>query len=216
VGRGDFDPSTTKILHLINNPERQAWMANDKFVAALKNEIDQLRVKVAAPEDSAAASASTSTSTTSSAAPASSEAVGAGAVSSETALLLKQLQESNGRLVKELQETQVRMEKVKAALKNKIQEFRKVCYDVFGYQIDFLEDRQFRLKWMYAMDSDGFLLKLVKDRSELLETEFSQRFPQEIAEYLTKLRSLPMLMAHVTIKLFQARQAARLGQQQAR
>ena len=53
-------------------------------------------------------------------------------------------------LKKQVESAELRNQRLKEVFHTKIQEFRKVCYALTGYQIDVTTESQYRLTSMYA------------------------------------------------------------------
>ncbi|NXX90834.1 MD1L1 protein, partial [Centropus bengalensis] len=132
--QGDYDPSRTKVLHFSMNPASLAKQQRKEEQQQLQEECERLRELVRVLEGGGSI-------------PANLEGVGSLPSSQEVAELKKQV---------------VSAERVSQRLKEvfqtKIQEFRKVCYTLTGYQIDITTDSQYRLTSIYAEHQGDCLL----------------------------------------------------------
>uniref|UniRef100_A0A674G7C1 Mitotic arrest deficient 1 like 1 n=1 Tax=Taeniopygia guttata TaxID=59729 RepID=A0A674G7C1_TAEGU len=88
----------------------------------------------------------------------------------------------------------------------KIQEFRKVCYTLTGYQIDITTENQYRLSSIYAEHQGDCLLFKASSSSggkmQLLETEFSRTIRELIELHLLRQDSIPAFLSALTLDLF--------------
>ncbi|KAK2497433.1 hypothetical protein MC885_007074, partial [Smutsia gigantea] len=123
---GAYDQSTTKVLHLSTNPASAARQRLREDRARLQEECGRLRGLVHALESGRPAPADLE--------------VAVGLPSSEEVAELK----------KQVESAELKNQRLKEVFQTKIQEFRKVCYTLTGYQIDVTTESQYRLTSMYA------------------------------------------------------------------
>ncbi|XP_057343433.1 mitotic spindle assembly checkpoint protein MAD1 isoform X2 [Manis pentadactyla] len=124
--QGDYDQSRTKVLHLSMNPASTARQRLREDRAQLQEECRRLRGLVHALESGHPTLADLE--------------VAVGLPSSEEVAELK----------KQVESAELKNQRLKEVFQTKIQEFRKVCYALTGYQIDVTTESQYRLTSMYA------------------------------------------------------------------
>lgn len=64
----------------------------------------------------------------------------------------------NTELKKQVESAELKNQRLKEVFQTKIQEFRKVCYTLTGYQIDITTENQYRLTSIYAEHQGDCLL----------------------------------------------------------
>ncbi|XP_045432882.1 mitotic spindle assembly checkpoint protein MAD1 isoform X3 [Pipistrellus kuhlii] len=179
--QGDYDQSKTKVLHLSANPAREAQQSRRQDQARLQEECERLRKLVCALERGGPV-------------PADLEAAGLPS-SKEVAELRKQVESS-----------ELRNQRLKEVFQAKVQEFRKVCYTLTGYQVDITRESQYRLTSMYAERQDDCLVFKATGPAgtgmQLLETEFSRTVPELIELHLLRQDSIPAFLSALTLDLF--------------
>lgn len=57
-----------------------------------------------------------------------------------------------------MESAELKNQRLKEVFQTKIQEFRKVCYTLTGYQVDITRENQYRLTSMYAEHKDDCLI----------------------------------------------------------
>nr|XP_021146093.1 mitotic spindle assembly checkpoint protein MAD1 isoform X10 [Columba livia] len=136
--QGDYDPSRTKVLHLSMNPASLAKQQRKEEQQQLQEECERLRELVRVLEGGGAI-------------PGNLEGVGGFQSPQEVAELKKQVESA-----------ELKNQRLKEVFQTKIQEFRKVCYTLTGYQIDITTENQYRLTSIYAEhQGDCLLFKVV-------------------------------------------------------
>nr|XP_021146089.1 mitotic spindle assembly checkpoint protein MAD1 isoform X6 [Columba livia] len=137
--QGDYDPSRTKVLHLSMNPASLAKQQRKEEQQQLQEECERLRELVRVLEGGGAI-------------PGNLEGVGGFQSPQEVAELKKQVESA-----------ELKNQRLKEVFQTKIQEFRKVCYTLTGYQIDITTENQYRLTSIYAEhQGDCLLFKSLK------------------------------------------------------
>ncbi|XP_060029162.1 mitotic spindle assembly checkpoint protein MAD1 isoform X2 [Erinaceus europaeus] len=121
--QGDYDRSKTKVVHLSANPASLARRHLGEEQARLQEECERLRGLVQALERGGALPP---------------ELGAAGLPSSKEVAELKRQVES----------AELKNQRLKEVFQTKIQEFRKVCYTLTGYQVDITTENQYRLSSM--------------------------------------------------------------------
>ncbi|KAL2916663.1 coiled-coil domain-containing protein mad1 [Polyrhizophydium stewartii] len=183
LGRGEFDPQTTRVLALAENPEARALRDRRAIVEALTAENKELRaqLKLAQASDAQPATGDTSSSawharastrsatwratagdameTDEDAAPDGLKGgvVGTGDMIPVESLRTKELE--CARLAEELQGANKRMLRLKEVFSSKIQEYREAVYTLLGFKLDIQQDGQVRLVSSYgsALHDPAFL-----------------------------------------------------------
>ncbi|NXD49367.1 MD1L1 protein, partial [Corvus moneduloides] len=132
--QGDYDPSRTKVLHFSMNPMSLAKQQRKEEQQQLQEECERLRELVRVLEGGGSISGNL-------------EGVGGFQSPQEIAELKKQVESA-----------ELKNQRLKEVFQTKIQEFRKVCYTLTGYQIDITTENQYRLSSMYAEHQGDCLL----------------------------------------------------------
>lgn len=180
--QGDYDQSKTKVLHLSLNPAGAARQRLREDQQQLQQECARLRELVRALEAGGPV-------------PAHLEATSELPSSREVAELKKQVESA-----------ELKNQRLKEVFQTKIQEFRKACYTLTGYQVDITTENQYRLTSMYAeQKTDCLIFKAAGPsgtRMQLLETAFSRTVPGLIELHLLQQDSIPAFLSALTLDLF--------------
>ncbi|XP_034525587.1 mitotic spindle assembly checkpoint protein MAD1 isoform X1 [Ailuropoda melanoleuca] len=180
--QGSYDQSRTKVLHMSMNPASAAKQRLREDQAQLQEECKQLRELVHALERGGPI-------------PADLEAVASLPSSKELTELRKQVESA-----------ELKNQRLKEVFQTKIQEFRKVCYALTGYQIDITTENQYRLTSMYAEHkADCLIFKATGPsgtKMQLLETAFSHTVQELIELHLLRQDSIPAFLSALTLDLF--------------
>nr|XP_023411678.1 mitotic spindle assembly checkpoint protein MAD1 isoform X1 [Loxodonta africana] len=180
--QGDYDQSRTKVLHLRMNPASAARQRLRENQVQLQEECERLRELVHTLERGGAV-------------PADLEGTAGLPSAKEVAELKKQVESA-----------ELKNQRLKEVFQTKIQEFRKVCYTLTGYQIDITTENQYRLTSMYAEHkADCLLFKATGPsgaKMQLLETEFSRTVGELIELHLLRQDSIPAFLSSLTLDLF--------------
>ncbi|NWS14642.1 MD1L1 protein, partial [Pachyramphus minor] len=134
TGQGNYDPSRTKVLHFSMNPTTLAKQQRKEEQQQLQEECERLRELVRVLEGGGSISGNL-------------EGVGSFQSPQEVAELKKQVESA-----------ELKNQRLKEVFQTKIQEFRKVCYTLTGYQIDITTENQYRLSSIYAEHQGDCLL----------------------------------------------------------
>ncbi|XP_006889670.1 PREDICTED: mitotic spindle assembly checkpoint protein MAD1 [Elephantulus edwardii] len=179
--QGDYDQSRTKVLHLRMNPAGMARQRLREDQVQLQQECERLRELVRALE------------------------LGGAVPDLEAASGLPSAREVAD-LKKQVESAELKNQRLKEVFQTKIQEFRKVCYTLTGYQIDITTENQYRLTSMYAEHkADCLLFKATGPsgtKMQLLETEFSRTVGELIELHLLNQDSIPAFLSSLTLDLF--------------
>ncbi|XP_061064623.1 mitotic spindle assembly checkpoint protein MAD1 isoform X2 [Eubalaena glacialis] len=180
--QGDYDQSRTKVLHLSLNPAGAARQRLHEDRQRLREECERLQELVRALEAGGAV-------------PTNLEAAAGLPSSREVAELKKQVESA-----------ELKNQRLKEVFQTKIQEFRKVCYTLTGYQVDITTENQYRLTSMYAeRKTDCLIFKAAGPsgtKMQLLETEFSRTAQELIELHLLQQGSIPAFLSALTLDLF--------------
>ncbi|KAM9057260.1 mitotic spindle assembly checkpoint protein MAD1 isoform 2-T2 [Megaptera novaeangliae] len=182
--QGDYDQSRTKVLHLSLNPAGAARQRLHEDRQQLREECERLRELVRALEAGGTV-------------PTDLEAAAGLPSSREVAELKKQVESA-----------ELKNQRLKEVFQTKIQEFRKVCYTLTGYQVDITTENQYRLTSMYAeRKTDCLIFKAAGPsgtKMQLLETEFSRTATVQelIGLHLLRQASIPAFLSALTLDLF--------------
>ncbi|OWK61911.1 mitotic spindle assembly checkpoint protein MAD1 isoform X1 [Lonchura striata] len=180
--QGDYDPSRTKVLHFSMNPLSLAKQQRKEEQQQLQEECERLRELVRVLKGGGSVSGNL-------------EGVGAFQSPQEVAELKKQVESA-----------ELKNQRLKEVFQTKIQEFRKVCYTLTGYQIDITTENQYRLSSIYAEHQGDCLLFKASSSSggkmQLLETEFSRTIRELIELHLLRQDSIPAFLSALTLDLF--------------
>ncbi|XP_047920351.2 mitotic spindle assembly checkpoint protein MAD1 isoform X4 [Anser cygnoides] len=139
--QGDYDPSKTKVLHFSMNPASLAKQQRKEEQQQLQEECERLRELVRVLEGGGSIHGNL-------------EGVGSFQSPQEIAELKKQVESA-----------ELKNQRLKEVFQTKIQEFRKVCYTLTGYQIDITTENQYRLTSIYAEHQGDCLLFKVRASS---------------------------------------------------
>ncbi|XP_061848511.1 mitotic spindle assembly checkpoint protein MAD1 [Colius striatus] len=180
--QGDYDPSRTKVLHFSMNPASLAKQQRKEEQQQLQEECERLRELVRVLEGGGSI-------------PANLEGLGSFQSPQEIAELKRQVESA-----------ELKNQRLKEVFQTKIQEFRKVCYTLTGYQIDITTENQYRLSSIYAEHQGDCLLFKASSSSggkmQLLETEFSRTIRELIELHLLRQDSIPAFLSALTLDLF--------------
>ncbi|XP_074960985.1 mitotic spindle assembly checkpoint protein MAD1 isoform X1 [Phalacrocorax aristotelis] len=180
--QGDYDPSRTKVLHFSMNPASLAKQQRKEEQQQLQEECERLRELVRVLEGGGSI-------------PGNLEGVASFQSPQEIAELKKQVESA-----------ELKNQRLKEVFQTKIQEFRKVCYTLTGYQIDITTENQYRLTSIYAEHQGDCLLFKASGSSggkmQLLETEFSRTIRELIELHLLRQDSIPAFLSALTLDLF--------------
>ncbi|XP_032249905.1 mitotic spindle assembly checkpoint protein MAD1 isoform X3 [Phoca vitulina] len=180
--QGSYDQSRTKVLHMSMNPASAAKQRLREDQVRLQEECEQLRELVRALERGGPV-------------PAGLEAAASLPSSTELTELRKQVESA-----------ELKNQRLKEVFQTKIQEFRKVCYALTGYQIDITTENQYRLTSMYAEHkADCLIFKATGPsgaKMQLLETAFSHSVRELIELHLLRQDSIPAFLSALTLELF--------------
>uniref|UniRef100_A0A2K5C9U7 Mitotic spindle assembly checkpoint protein MAD1 n=1 Tax=Aotus nancymaae TaxID=37293 RepID=A0A2K5C9U7_AOTNA len=181
--QGDYDQSKTKVLHMSLNPASVARQRLREDHNQLQAECERLRVLLRTMERGGTV-------------PADLESAAASLPSSKEVAELR----------KQVESAELKNQRLKEVFQTKIQEFRKACYTLTGYQIDITTENQYRLTSLYAEhQGDCLIFKATGpsgSKMQLLETEFSRTVGELIEVHLRRQDSIPAFLSSLTLELF--------------
>lgn len=183
--QGDYDPTKTKIIHVLQNPHALAQKAREEELEKLKEDNEKLKKRNQILEENG------------------------GMVEGITMQVEENLQQSSPSkeiesLKSQLASAEMRNQRLKEVFSKTSKEFREVCYELTGYKFDIPCANQYRLTSMYAERQKDYLLFQQNPQGEiqLLQTDFSMTFETVMEKYLKEYKSLPMFLSHITMELF--------------
>ncbi|XP_073742495.1 mitotic spindle assembly checkpoint protein MAD1 isoform X2 [Callorhinus ursinus] len=225
--QGSYDQSRTKVLHMSMNPASAAKQRLRGDQARLQEECEQLRELVRALERGgpvpagleAAASLPSSTELTAPQIRVTAPEPAARPCRCGKMTLLfprspmldlpcecRDQWPTSKELRKQVESAELKNQRLKEVFQTKIQEFRKVCYALTGYQIDITTENQYRLTSMYAEHkADCLIFKATGPsgaKMQLLETAFSHSVRELIELHLLRQDSIPAFLSALTLDLF--------------
>ncbi|KAK5671860.1 coiled-coil domain-containing protein mad1 [Batrachochytrium dendrobatidis] len=196
IGRGEYDPTTTRIVMLADNPESKAALDRNQIHEAMAAENKELRMRLeqvggaCMPSRSACADEPQS-----------------GMIPIES-LHTKEIQ--CNQLQEELDGCNKRMTRLKEVFGTKIQEFREAVYILLGFKVEIQIDGQVRVASMYAHNIDDPVLLFTSATNPQIElqlvggtNESRNALHQNVQMYLEQHRSIPALLAATTLNWFE-------------
>eukprot|EP01134_Creolimax_fragrantissima_P001295 CFRG1295T1 len=172
----DYDPHTTKVLHMRTNP---TVSEREKVQQDLMDEVSRLKEELSRVHP---------------------DGGGADGMAS-----IKMMDENRG-LREQLKTATNRNNVIKQMFSKNFDQFREVVFTLFGFKIDMDELHRYKLRSLYADSPDDYLLFKGSDgsgRVDLLETEYSNQMSGKIEAYLGTCRSIPAFLSSITLDLFQ-------------
>ncbi|GFO28634.1 mitotic spindle assembly checkpoint protein mad1-like [Plakobranchus ocellatus] len=183
--QGDYDPTKTKIIHMLENPHSLSQKARQEELDRLREDNKKLKKRNQILEENG------------------------GVVEGITMQVDEKIQclspsKEVEDLKTQLASAEMRNQRLKEIFSKTSKEFREVCYQLTGYRFDIPCANQYRLTSMYAERQKDYLLfqQNAQGEVQLLQTDFSMAFQDAMENYLQNLKSLPMFLSHITIELF--------------
>ncbi|EQC33180.1 hypothetical protein, variant [Saprolegnia diclina VS20] len=175
LGRGEFNPRTTKVVHMMLNPTSHHALAPEPAdIVALREENERLKetLQQATHQTPRAKPPTSAASIT---------------TPHETVEGLRMLNQ-----------------RLKEVFRDQINKYRDAVYRVTGYKID-LKKNELSLRSMYAEnEADEIKFRLVDDENmALLETDFCASLDPKYLGYLSHCNSPPAFVSTVTLNLFE-------------
>eukprot|EP00038_Savillea_parva_P027925 m.62285 g.62285 ORF g.62285 m.62285 type:complete len:738 (+) comp8077_c0_seq1:26-2239(+) len=193
LNEGDYDPRTTKILHMRDNPISMGLAERAEELSRLRDDVARLNVQLQRSDAGLVTPRSAPGSAPGSGGASSS--VGDVSFSSDMAGDLVKLQGQNKQLTTKLQ-------RLKEVYGKTVQDYRDALYQLIGYRIDQQAGNKYHLQSMYAEKEDDYLLFLHDEEGmQVLETPFLLSVKDHAEMYLRKYSSIPALLASITLEL---------------
>ncbi|XP_068251184.1 mitotic spindle assembly checkpoint protein MAD1-like [Palaemon carinicauda] len=182
--KGDYDPTTTKVLHFKNNPLSAAIESRETQLETLQKENEALRERVRLLEEGEQHDLTQKVGM---------KVATEGHSSKEVANLQEQIAS-----------IETRNKRLMELFKKKSLEMREAIYLLTGYRVDSTGDNHYKLTNIYAESSDDFFMfQLSADgQVHLLETEYSSTLEELMDTYLQRKHSFPAFLSRVTLDLF--------------
>uniref|UniRef100_W5LZP9 Mitotic arrest deficient 1 like 1 n=1 Tax=Lepisosteus oculatus TaxID=7918 RepID=W5LZP9_LEPOC len=152
--QGDYDPTKVKVLHFRMNPASQARQQRAQDAEQLRQELQRLKEHIQLLQ-------------------------AGGAVAAEEGPLSLPPSQEVLDLRKQVESAELKNQRLKEIFQKKIQEFRKVCYMLTGYQIDITTENQYRLTSVYTERVEDSLLfkataRVSQSICKVIETVFNR------------------------------------------
>ncbi|XP_055619305.1 mitotic spindle assembly checkpoint protein MAD1 isoform X2 [Toxorhynchites rutilus septentrionalis] len=171
-----------KVVQLTDSPANEAYEAHKNEIEKLQAEIERLRLRNRKLEEG-------------------------------NEELTMRLNESNmtmnvmeaNTLKAQIQSLEAKNQHIKDVYKSASNEFREVCYMLFGYRVDRVGNTNYRISSMYAESEEEYLnFRLNETGSVLnmLETEYSASISDMVTQHLGTHGSLPAFLSNLTLDLF--------------
>eukprot|EP00879_Flechtneria_rotunda_P009130 GHRR01009559.1.p1 GENE.GHRR01009559.1~~GHRR01009559.1.p1 ORF type:complete len:729 (+),score=358.87 GHRR01009559.1:168-2354(+) len=209
---GDYDPSASRILHLVANPRAEMDRLQDKaLLDQYKEENEQLKQALAraaaaagSAGQAAAANSSGSGMASAGAGNAVDPAVAAAVAAAEVKLTTRKLQEANKQ-----------NDRLKSMFKHHAQAFRDGCRVLFGYRMEMVCDpcvdtqhapATYTLASCLGSKDDVLMFRYhpnADPQYTLLKTPLSQKLKQDVDVFINNFKSIPAFTANYTMTLFQ-------------
>lgn len=192
LGRGEFNPQNTKVLHMAANPAKKALEAKaqaqiEQLTKArddFKAELDALKLQLLEGNSGAVV-------------------VHEPRVNSED---LVEKDREILKLKKTISDLEIAKERFYQVFREKVKEFRESCYMLTGYKIEMKQINNhngFLLRSMYAEKEEDVLeFYDTGTKLQVMETDFCKRLDKNILMYLEKFNSIPAFLSEVTLDLF--------------
>ncbi|KAJ1678911.1 coiled-coil domain-containing protein mad1 [Spiromyces aspiralis] len=153
VGEGDYDPRTTRILQLRDNPTSLDLRKRDELLESLKNENKSLLKQLESVQTAMTTSAPPSAASGQGDGNTSITGIGDDLSSQPNSPLfhtINNLKQENRELTEHIETLEKRMSRLRNEWANKAKEVRQVIYSLLGYRLDLLPHGKIRLTSMYA------------------------------------------------------------------
>lgn len=189
VARGEYNPATTKVLHLRSNPEAELHrVAQESRIAELESENDALKSNVQRLEAAAGGGES-------------------------GGLRVAQLEGEGNLLRRRLAEAQKAADRLQKVFTRQIATFRDAIKGLFGYAVEMSSDpnvkefrAQFVLRPQFADEAGAELaFRMLPDgRIAFMKTEYAtRRLSREVETFVERYKSIPAFTANLTMENFQ-------------
>ncbi|KAJ1722265.1 coiled-coil domain-containing protein mad1 [Coemansia erecta] len=194
VGAGlGYNPRTTRILQLIDNPSARDFAIRSSKLAALSSENAALLERIRQLESTQPQ-----------------EHVEADSQASPFFHTIDILRSENSDLRQQLESSSKLISRYKTEWKRKAAEMREVVYLILGYRVDFLPNGSVRFTSMYAADADqNFVFTSGAGNEGIMSLSgggsksFLKGLSNDIRYWVQEQGSIPGFMAHITMHSFE-------------
>lgn len=179
--KGDFNVEKYKILHFEANPAAEAYESNKNEVERLQVEVEKLKRKIRKMEENEQEMTMRLNDT-------------------NVTINIKEM----NTLRMQVQSLEAKNNQIKEVYKAASQEFREVVYMLFGYRIDRIANKNYRISNVYAESEDEYLNFRINESGvlDMLETEYSISLADMMRTHLSTHNSLPAFLSALTLDLF--------------
>lgn len=106
-------------------------------------------------------------------------------------------------LKQQLEASKIKLQRMKEEFTSSAQEYRDVCYMLFGYKLDRTGHKNYRLSSMYAESPDEYLtFTLSGSAVEMVHTDYSENLGDLVEEHLHQHGSFPVFLSALTMELY--------------
>ncbi|KAJ1841333.1 coiled-coil domain-containing protein mad1, partial [Coemansia sp. RSA 486] len=201
VGAGlGYNPRTTRILQLIDNPSAQDFAIRSEKLSSLAAENSALLERIRELEQRSGAAADGSKDGASDQLP----------ESSPFFHTIDNLRNENCDLTQQLEDSIKLINRYKKEWKRKAAELREVVYSILGYRVDFLANGSVRFTSMYASDIDeSFVFTSGDDNLGVMRLSgggskaYLMGLSNDIRYWVQERGSIPGFMATITLQGFE-------------
>lgn len=105
----------------------------------------------------------------------------------------------------QVQSLEAKNQHIKEIYKSASNEFREVCYMLFGYRVDRVGNTNYRISSMYAESEEEYLNFRLNESGtvlNMLETAYSESIAEMVQTHLGTHGSLPAFLSNLTLELF--------------
>ncbi|XP_055605609.1 mitotic spindle assembly checkpoint protein MAD1 [Uranotaenia lowii] len=105
----------------------------------------------------------------------------------------------------QIQSLEAKNQHIKEVYKSASNEFREVCYLLFGYRVDRVGNTNYRISSMYAESEEEYLNFRLNENGmvlNMLETAYSESITDMVTSHLGTHGSLPAFLSTLTLDLF--------------
>jgi len=198
LGRGEYNPETTRVVQFANNPELEDYAIRKATLDALRNEnkalleiikknnlIDKTEIEMESGNMKIDSDKNEHIEN----------------IPIET---YKRLEIEN----KKMKDLEKQLDRLKTVFRKKSKEYREVVYSLLGYRFDFLQDGRVKLTSMYSQKGNqSFVFASNSNDSGSMQLtgggkSYIESLDKKIDYYVGQYGSIPGLLASVTLDLF--------------
>ncbi|ORX44885.1 MAD-domain-containing protein [Piromyces finnis] len=196
LGRGEYNPETTRVLQLAKNPELEDYSIRKATLDALRNENKALLkiIKKHNLNDNPSIDEVMNDN----------DDVAEEHIENIPIETYKRLEIENNKI----EELEKKLDRLKTVFRQKSKEYREVVYSLLGYRFDFLQDGRVKLTSMYSQNGNqSFVFASSSNDSGSMELigggkSYIQSLEKRIDYFVGQYGSIPGLLASVTLDLF--------------